>query len=182
MMINGYTIAACRTMVPDKPLWFLGQAVDLGYGANFDLSEPMRPTPEEIRAMAFYSLICGIKGYATYANYLNSQDYPQHWAVTLDIARQMRHIATPLAVGKDVQTVQVEDIAHAGSIFHRQIVYDGRHTMIAVNMSAAAVPMTWRFAKPVKAVVLFEDRAMARKATKVSDVFEPWDVHLYQWN
>ena len=181
MMIYGYTIAICRTMVPDKPLWFLSQAVDLGYGAKFKVPKPMRPTPAEVRAMAFYSLICDVKGYALYANTINAEDYPQHWATALDIAKHMRHISAPLAAGKDVRTAQVSKNPHAGSIFHREIVHDGRHTLIAVNMSAGAIPAKWVFAKPVKAIALFEDRAMEKAAGDVSDVFEPWGVHIYQW-
>jgi len=181
MKINGYTIAACRTMVPDKPLWFLSQAFDLGYGSRFKLAEPMRPTPEEVRAMAFYGLVCGINGYALYANYLNAKDYPEHWTAALDIAKHIRHIAEPLTVGEDVRTVHLKEGPGAGSIFCRELKLDGRHTLIAVNMSAGAVPVTWRFGQPVRMAVMFENRTMKKAADTVSDVFDPWGVRIYQW-
>ena len=181
MMIYGWTIAVCREMVPDKPLWFLSQAIDLGYGADFGLPDRFRPTPQEVRAMAFYSLVCGVKGYCLYANYLNADDYPDHWATALDIATQMRHLAPTLAEGTAASTARLEDGVHAGSVFYREMAHDGRHTLIAVNLSAGTVPATWSFDSPAQAVALFENRSMGSKSPSVRDVFEPWGVHLYQW-
>ena len=179
--INGYTIAICRTMVPDKPLWFLSQAFDLGYGSRFKLPKPIRPTPDEVRAMAFYSLVCGINGYALYANHVNVEDYPEHWAAALDIAKRIRQIAEPLTAGRDVRTARLKEGPYAGSIFYREIKLDGRHTLIAVNMSAGAVAVTWQFGQPVRTAVLFESRTMKKATDTVSDVFDPWGVHIYQW-
>ena len=181
MMINGYTIATCRQLVPDKPLWFLSQAVDLGYGARFKLPRPMRPTPAEVDAMAFYSLVCGINGYALYANYINARDFPEHWATALDIANRVRHIAGPLNVGRDVRSARLKRSPLAGSVFFRELVLNGRHTLIAVNMSAVTVPATWEFEKPVRAAVLFEDRLMKTASKSIPDVFTSWAVHIYQW-
>ena len=181
MTINSFTIQTCRSLVPDKPLWFLSQAVDLGYGARFKLPRPMRPTPGEVRAMAFYSLVCGINGYALYANYLNDKDYPDHWATALDVARRVRHIAGPLTAGRDVRTVRLVPGPYTGSIFHRELRHGDQHTLIAINMSAGTVPVSWRFKEPVQAKVLFENRRMARPSETVGDLFGPWSVHLYQW-
>jgi len=179
-MIYGWTIAVCRKMVPDKPLWFLSQAIDLGYGAQ--VKQPgFRPTPQEMRAMAFYSLVCGVQGYAIYANYLNEEDYPDRWTEALDIGTRMRYLAPTLAAGQPTRSASLKRSAHCGSIFWRELLHEGRHTLIAVNMSAGAVSVTWQFAKPVMAMALFEDRAMARAAPAVRDLFKPWGVHLYQW-
>ena len=182
MMINGYTIATCRRLVPDKPLWFLSQAVDLGYGARFKLPQPMRPLPAEVGAMAFYSLICGINGYALYANFINAEDYPRQWSNALRIASRIRHLAGPLNAGTDVRSTRVKESPSSGSIFIRELRLAGRHTLVAVNMSAGVVPATWQFGKPVRASVLFEDREMKRASATVVDVFEPWGVHIYQWS
>ena len=181
MTINAFTIQTCRSQVPDKPLWFLSQAVDLGYGARFKLPRPMRPTPGEIRAMAFYSLACDINGYALYANFLNDKDYPDHWATALDVARQIRHIAGPLTAGRDVRTARLDPGPDTGSIFHRELRHGDHHTLIAINMSAGAVPVTWLFKEPVEAKLLFENRKMTKPSDRVGDVFGPWSAHLYQW-
>ena len=181
MTINSFTIGTCRKLVPDKPLWFLSQAVDLGYGARFKLSRPMRPTPNEVRAMAFYSLACGVHGYALYANFLNARDFPDHWATALNVARRVRHIAGPLTAGHDVGTARLAPGPFTGSVFFRELRHGDRHILIAVNMSAGTLPVTWHFEKPVQATVLFEDRRMVKPAVTVGDVFGPWSVHLYQW-
>ena len=141
----------------------------------------MRPTPDEVRAMAFYSLACGVHGYALYANFLNARDFPDHWSTALDVARRVRHITGPLTAGCDVGTVRLAPGPFTGSVFYRELRHGDRHTLIAVNMSAGTLPVTWRFEKPVQATVLFEDRRMARPADSVGDVFGPWSVHLYQW-
>ena len=180
IMINGWTIAVCRKSVPDKPLWFLSQAIDLGYGANVGVPE-FRPTPQEIRAMAFYSLVCGVQGYCIYANYLNHEDFPEHWATALGIATHLRQLAPVLASGTSGAEAKLVSEPHSGSIFLRELAYEGRHTLIAVNMSAGPVPATWEFARPTRVVALFEDRAMARAAATVRDLFEPWEAHVYQW-
>ena len=180
IMINRWTIAVCRKTVPDKPLWFLSQAIDLGYGENFAVPE-FRPTPLEVRAMAFYSLVCGVQGYCIYANYINIEDYPEHWATALEIARRLRQLGPVLASGESAADAKLVDGPHSGSIFKRELVHREQHTLIAVNMSAGPVPVTWEFARPTCAIALFQDRAMARAATTVRDLFEPWEVHVYQW-
>ena len=131
--------------------------------------------------MAFYRLVCGIHGYALYANFLNDKDYPDHWATALDVARRVRHIAGPLTAGRDVRTARLDPGPYIGSIFHREIRHGDHHTLIAINMSAGVLPVTWRFKAPVQAKSLFENRKMARPSDRVGDVFGPWSVHLYQW-
>ena len=39
----------------------------------------------------------------------------------------------------------------------------------------------WFPGQPVVAAVLFENRKMKKAPDTVSDVFVPWDVHIYQW-
>jgi len=181
MMVYGWTIAVCQNTVPDKSLWFLSQAIDLGYGVNFKLPD-FRPTPQEMRAMAFFSLVCGVQGYCMYANHINAQDYPEHWAALLDIATRIRQIAPALASGKSAQTVHLKDERHAGSIFYREMVHEDTHTLIAVNMSAGTIAATWQFSRPIEASLLFEDRVMGNASKTVCNVFEPWSVHILQWH
>ena len=66
-------------------------------------------------------------------------------------------------------------------MFYRTIAHAGRHTLIAVNMSAGTLSTKWRFARAVQARVLFENRAMQRRSRSARDMFVPWGVHLYQW-
>ena len=67
------------------------------------------------------------------------------------------------------------------SVYYREMVWQGQHTMIAVNLSGSRVAAEWNFPRPVQAAVLFENRAMPESAEQTWDVFEPWGVHVYQW-
>ena len=180
MDIYGMTMAYVNSVSQGKPVMFNSQAVDLGYGARFKSTEGSRPTPAEVRAMAFYSLVIGTNGFSLYANYINPKMADQ-WTELLRIGREMRHLAPVLAGGRDVSSVSLKKDSTHGSIFFREIEYNGLHTLIAVNLSGGRVMAHWQFEKPTRAIVLFEDRLMAEPAQEVPDLFEPFEVHLYQW-
>ncbi|KKL67448.1 hypothetical protein LCGC14_2134890, partial [marine sediment metagenome] len=180
MDIYGMTMAYVNSVSQGKPVMFNSQAVDLGYGARFKSTEGSRPTPAEVRAMAFYSLVIGTNGFSLYANYINPKMADQ-WTELLRIGREMRHLAPVLAGGRDVSSVSLKKDSTHGSIFFREIEYNGLHTLIAVNLSGGRVMAHWQFEKPTRAIVLFEDRLMGEPAQEVPDLFEPFEVHLYQW-
>ena len=190
-MMYGWTLHYVYTVSGDKPVWFNSQAVDLGFGAplrcGHDYTTPfrptdiLRPTVPEMRAMAYYSLVCGVRGYTMYANHLTPKSHPKHWPAALKIATEMRHLAPVLAAGNDVRTVTMKQDSAWASIYFREIEHKGTHTLIAVNMSAGRVAARWHFAGPTQAAVLFEDRAMSEKAGTVTDTFEPFEVHIYRW-
>ena len=93
----------------------------------------------------------------------------------------MRHLGPALAAGTTTTDVSIERGGAAGSIFFRNILYEGGNVLLAVNMSADRVAARWVFPRPVRASVLFEDRRMPAPATQAADHFEPFGVHLYQW-
>ena len=55
------------------------------------------------------------------------------------------------------------------------------HTLIAVNVEPEMVLAEWRFEQPVSLTVLFEDRESAVRVQSFTDLFEPLQVHVYQW-
>ena len=58
---------------------------------------------------------------------------------------------------------------------------NGFHTLIAVNVTEFTETATWQFPKPVQPSVLFEDRILLKKAESMTDVFQAYEVHIYQW-
>ena len=164
-----------------KPVFFNSQAIDLGYARLVKSTEGFRPTPAEVRVMAYHALVIGVRGYSLYANYLNAKDYPEHWRTALEIASEFRHLAPALAAGRAAETVSLKRDSTDNAMYFREIEQDGVHTLIAVNPSGAPVAVEWYFKKPVRAAALFEDRIMPAKARRVSDVFEPFGVHVYRW-
>ena len=40
---------------------------------------------------------------------------------------------------------------------------------------------TWRFDRPVRPKVMFEDRVASTESSGFTDLFQPLEVHVYQW-
>ena len=180
-MIYGWTLAYATSVVRDKPIWFNSQACDVGYSTSFG-STAIRPIPAEIRAMAYYSLVLGVRGWTAYAAQTISEESPPgYWRELLRLATEIRHLAPALAAGEPAVTMSLADDCCAGSMYFREIQHDGTHTAIAVNMSAGRVLAKWIFDRPVRVAALFEDRVMATPSSAVNDVFEPFGVHIYCW-
>ena len=190
-MIYDWMLLYTYTLAGDKPVWFNSQAVDLGYGAPlgcghayntpFRPTDILRPTAAEMRVMAYYSLVCGVRGLTLYANYLTPKSHPRHWPAAMRIAVEMRYLAPVLAAGKTVTTISMRQDSTSGSVYFREIEHEGTHTMIAVNMSAGQVACEWEFAQPTQAMALFEDRAMTERSRLMADLLKPFEVHVYRW-
>ena len=180
-MIYGWTLHSAFKIAGRKPVFFNSQAIDLGYGARFKSTEGFRPTPAEMRAMAYHALTHNIRGYSLYANYITEKKYPDHWRETLRMAREIRYLAPALAAGKPSRTASLKLDSTWGSVYFRELEHEGAHTLIAVNMSGGPVAATWEFRKPTRAIVLFEDRAMGTPSKTMTDLFKAWEVHVYRW-
>ena len=180
-VVNDFTLQYVKSVVPDKPLWFNSQFLDLGYAAHVKSSEGFRPTPAEARAMAYYATIVGISGYTFYANYINEKDTPDHWHEILKMASEFRCLAPVFVTGREGGAASLRPDSTSGSIFFREWEYEGTHTMIAVNMSGGPVAADWVLDKPSRVNVMFEDRCLAQEAAEFSDRFQPFEVHVYCW-
>lgn len=174
-----------------KQVWFISQAIDLLLDTQGKKPAPadFRPTPAQMRAMNYLALAEGVKGLIIYASggsskpgvYNNLVEYPAQWQEALKIAGEVRYLAPVLAAGQPTRTVNLESEEAKKAIWFRELVHDRRHYLIAVNVAESSVPVNWRFPRPVQPVVLFEDRAQAKKARVISDIFQPYEVHVYRW-
>ena len=185
-MIYEWTLYQAFKLAGDKPIWFLPQAfshaVDRTRGKELvSKQNEFRPTVPEMRAMTYYSAVLGVNGIIQYACYLPHSSLPSIWKEILKEGGELRYLSQVLAAGRDVSSVSLKKDSTHGSIFFREIEYNGLHTLIAVNLSGGRVMAHWQFEKPTRAIVLFEDRLMAEPAQEVPDLFEPFEVHLYQW-
>ena len=186
IMIYGWTLALAYQVAEDKPVWFLPQAFSFELLGRIRNREPVsqdqfRPTAAEMRVMVYFSLVMGVKGLGYYALHLPHPSLSSVWDEVLKEAAELRYLAPVLAAGKEVRTVSLRKDSSYGSVYFREIEYDGTHTLIAVNMSAGRVAATWNFDKAVQAAVLFEDRAMPEESDQMTDLFDPFEVHIYRW-
>ena len=175
----------------DKPVWYISQAFDyrIAAGKIVTLDGGFRPSREEMRAMNYQALAKGVKGLLYYSPGIEIPDtpyyddvatYPRQWTEALKIAREVRHLAPALAAGSPTATVRLQKDNPA--IHYREISHNGLHTLIAVNVEREMTLAKWAFDTPAQPKVLFEDRVLAKEDTILTDLFQPLEVHIYQWN
>jgi hypothetical protein len=189
--ISDIMIQPAKRAAATKPVWFISQAIDLTLDREGKKPAPadFRPTPQEMRAMNYLALVEGVQGLTIYASggsskpgvYNNLIEYPAQWKEALRIASEVRYLSPVLAAGITKQTVHVQPQEAISSIRYREIEYQGGHYLIAVNITKTTVPVRWYFSQPVQPMVLFEDRASTEKSIEISDIFQPYDVHIYRW-
>jgi hypothetical protein len=189
--ISDIMIQPAKEAAGKKQVWFISQAIDLSLETQLrkpSLQE-FRPTPQEMRAMNYLALVEGVKGLIIYASggsrkpglYNNLVKYPDQWREALKIASEVRYLSPALAEGKETQTVNLSPEEATKAVRFREIEHEGRHYLIAVNVTKTPAQVTWRFPQPVQPSVLFEDRLLAKRATKMTDTFKPYEVHIYAW-
>ena len=175
-----------------KQVWFVSQAFDYRLDSNrgriVTLEGGFRPSREEIRAMNYLALARGVKALVFYAaggeipgtEYTNDVAiYPRQWTEVLKLSGEIRYLAPTLAAGPEAQTVRLEQEGEA--IHFTERLHDGVHTLIAVNVEPELVLATWRFDRPVRPRVMFEDRVAGTESRAFTDLFRPLEVHVYQW-
>ena len=138
--------------------------------------------------MNYLALTKGVKGLLYYSPGIEIPDteycddvatHPRQWTEALKVAREVRHLAPVLATGQPVKTVRLEEDNPA--IHYRELVLDGEHILIAVNVRPELSLAKWVFDGRVEPIVLFEDRALSTPAAKMADKFDPLEVHVYRW-
>jgi hypothetical protein len=157
-------------------------------GEIVTLEGGFRPSREEIRSMNYLALTMGVKGLLFYAAGGQIPDtefaadvaiYPRQWTEILEVASEVRLLAPTLASGTPTQTARLGQANEA--IRFAELSRDGVHTLIAVNVEPEMTLVEWRFDRPVDLKMLFEDRAAAAQVDAFTDLFEPLEVHVYQW-
>ena len=139
--------------------------------------------------MNYLALTKGVKGLLFYAagGEIPGTDYtadvaiyPRQWTEVLNLASELRYLAPVLAAGTPAQTVQL--VQEDEAIHFAELSYGGMHTLIAVNVEPVMVLAEWQFERPAHLELLFEDRVAASAVRTFTDLFEPLQVHIYQWS
>jgi hypothetical protein len=168
-----------------KPLWIAIQA----YAQPWEHSR--YPTPAEYRAMAYLSIINGVKGLWFYtgsgehdfhhklAGLLN-QPENSHWAYVQTLLREL-HEATPIIMAPAVSDRLTLSPENAPVEFTERKL-NGNLYLIAANKSVHA--QTVEFMGPAligrRAQVLFETHPATIQAGVLRESFEPLEVHVFK--
>lgn len=184
-MIYEWTLYQALRLAGERPVWFLPQvfshAMDRTRGKGPVSQEEFRPTVQEMRVMTYYAAVLGVDGIIQYAIHLPHPSLPAIWEEVLTEGGELRYLLPVLAGGKPMRTASLERDSTSGSIYFREWTHQGEQTLIAVNLSGGRVAARWRFERPMQAMALFEDRVMRTASKTMSDVFDPFEVHVYRW-
>ncbi len=175
-----------------KPVWAVIQS-----SGNRWVSE-LTPTPQpdgrpptaaEHRAMVYLALMAGADGIVYHAwslpaigqhvAYHIPRDQPDLWEGMIETNRQLEWLA-PTLMKNDPEPVE---LAHQGPVRVAAWDSDDAQIVVAVNTAdtTAAIGFDIGAAPKQEIKVLFERRCVvATDSGEVGDIFEPYDVHIYE--
>ncbi len=176
---------------PDVPLMSIVHCYD-GYqlggnGAVFEVDK-FQPGPAMLRANAFMAIAHGSSGLCWWwwgqgSNaYMTVANAPKAWDALKETVRQIRALR-PVLEAQVAPRTWIEKPAADTEVHFWEKRLPDRTVIIAVNRDSKPCDLT--FASPSlngkpRATVLFEDRAVALTAGRLTDSFAPLAVHIYE--
>lgn len=175
-----------------KPVWAIIQSTGQRWWNELSPTleaEGRPPTPAEHRAMVYLALIAGADGLVYHAfavpargdspSYNVRRDEPELWASMIETNRQIGWLA-PVLLNADPEPIEMDEGSpiRAAAWEHQGVRY-----VIAVNTedSTSVLAFNVGAAPGEEVAVLFERRSVIASASgDLGDVFEPFEVHLYQ--
>lgn len=148
--------------------------------------EGRKPTPAEVRAEAWMSIIHGSRGLIYFVHQFKPRfreaalfDDPEMLAAVTKLNREITALAavikSPPITGSE--TIRPADPKAAVATITRR--HQGSTYLFAVSMQTNAATVRFAASSGI-AEVLHENRKIAVEAGNFTDRFEPWAVHLYR--
>lgn len=139
-----------------------------------------RPTPGELRFMAYDALVHGARGVIFFGSHqlrnLIPLDEPVWNTAVRTLARELQVIGPTLRLGETNDSLVVEP----PFVVARSARWMGREIVIAVNESDQAISAAILLEQPAAhAHELFERRPANIQDRRIIDAFPPWGVHVY---
>ncbi len=147
-----------------------------------------KPTPTEVRAEAWMSLIHGSRGLIWFVHQFKPTfreaallDDPEMLAAVTAVNQQITRLAPVLNSPTLTYAVKVTSSKTDVPIATMVKKHNGATFLFAVNMRDAATSATFsELPKNSTVTVLDENRTISLKDSSFTDQFEPWAVHLYR--
>jgi hypothetical protein len=161
----------------DQPVWHCGQL--------FAWPRDRPPTAHEHRYMTFSSLIAGAKAFLWYSyshsGWILPKDDPELWQAHVSLLRQLTDLAAVIIAPGRGEHV---DAAGGDGAIRAVIKSDGKRTFLFAASDARTETVRCTLALPsdhAAAISVYDEkRTLAPANGKLTDTFQPLDVHIYQ--
>ena len=156
------------------------------------------PTPQEVYAMSFASIIHGAKGitWYTYGAFVNPEkkkfnygvcSSAEAWNAATNLTRRISELS-PVLLSPDVEPVCAPEILSGPAVDGcgrpavtvLQKSCEGRRYLLAVNATSERVRVRLNQGCAGKASVLYENRGLETDDGAFEDAFGPFAVHIYE--
>lgn len=146
------------------------------------------PTKDEIRFMAYDSIVLGAKGLSFLCYRFNYDEddpgddvspsaNPAQWANIAAVSRELKDMSSILSASDSSISVTINP---SSAVALSAKDYKGRLYLIATNPSPTAKTATFSLPKaPAIVTVLSESRSLTPKGNSFQDTFAAYDVHVY---
>lgn len=175
-----------------KPVWMIPQAFawyqynsknrDRSHTPTYDEFQAGRaPTREEARCMTYLALTHGAKGliYYCYYDMRVLPNYRPMWEWMKAIGQEVKSLSPVLLSPDDLGRVAFSPAT--ASIHTKLKKWNGRLYLLAVNSDRRASRVTFDLKRGSRSSVkvMFEDRHTATDDSRLTDDFQPLEVHVY---
>lgn len=156
------------------------------------------PTPQEVYAMSFASIIHGAKGitWYTYGGFIIPEkkkfnygvcSSAETWNAATNLTRRISELS-PVLLSPDIAPARAPEILSGPavdgcgrpSVTVLQKSYEGRRYLLAVNATSERVRVRLSLGCAGKASVLYENRRLETDGGAFADAFGPFAVHIYE--
>jgi hypothetical protein len=186
---------ARKTVGDKKPVWAVLQAFGYQNEKNKGWGWQREPTYLEMRAMTYLAIVQGAKG-IFYYTYHGSQYFikesPRHWENLKAVVKELRAIY-PLLISPEINSIErsiMLEGSSQSSLFWtvRNVsggsapIQEGTY-LIVVNGANEPVMANIRIKQHsgTDIHVVFENRKLVFSDRQFSDLFAPYEVHIYQF-
>lgn len=180
-----------KLLGPETPITLLVHCFDGKQTEGFRKGQPMdprnfQPDADWLRAAAYAGLTQRVNGlwwwwYADQADdWLTVADVPEAWQALSRWIREIQELEPVLVHPVPPETGSLE--MAGGKVYWWRQTVDQETTLIAVNTTEQAFRATIPAVGEGPAIVLFEDRQVARRAGALMDDFPRYGVHVYRFH
>jgi hypothetical protein len=167
----------------NKATWLVAQGFAWDDKQNPD--NPLFPTYEEMRFMAYNAIIHGVNGILYWGTHAMPQP-SEHWSNLKRVSRELGDLSSVLASPTipDNVSLEYEEMGFSIDSGVEVIVkeYNGVMYMFAANTTIGPAKVTFsNLPFPADSLdVLFEERSLDVLGGLFQDTFDPYEVHIYK--